>query len=1198
MKLLGIARFEIAYQLRGLLTWLAFVVLLAFAFSQTRVGFLSDALRDDFFLNAPSVIAAVTVFSCLIWLLVGATIAGEAGARDISTGMHPLTYTAPASKAEYLGGRFVAAFVLNALLLLAVPIGSIAAVYLTGVDGAAIGPFRPAAYLTAYAFIALPNAFVVTAIQFSLAALTREAKASYLGSVIVFFCAFILSFAVALGFGLRDLGRLIDPLGFITIIDLSLDWTSIEKNTRLIALEGKLLRNRLVWITIALGTLAFAHWRFRFVHHAATDLLSRLLRRRREHSPTPAEARITSHAISVPDVPRSFDSAIHARQTLALTWTSFKEVAMSRSGLIAWGLVAMIVVVMVGLDMEYQDIPLLPRTDFVISSLTATLTNPHNPWMIFPLVIVLYAGELIWREREARMSEITDSTSVPEWVPFLGKFLGLTLALVVWLAFAAVLAMLIQLVMGYSNLEPALYLKTLFALQLTDYVLFAVLVLVIHVLVNQKPVGQIVAVIAYLFIALSSMFRIEHNLLVYASDPGWSYSDMRGFGPSLGPWLWFKLYWAAWALLLAVVARLLWVRGIEGNFGTRLKLARRRITRATAASITFAAALILTTGGFIFYNTNVLNDYASVSERIGRLAEYELRYKRYESVAQPILTGTRLHVEIFPGRREGDIRGTYSLVNASAVPIDSIHMTTPGVELGVVRFDRPAKRVIADDGHRYHIYSLEQPLEPGDTVELSFDVRFRTRGFRNTGIDPSVAANGTYFTSHEWLPFIGYVPYIELTDATDRRKHGLAPRPLVPALDDIQLQHNITGDRGVDFAAVVCTDEDQTAVAPGALRRTWTERGRRCFDYASDAPIGNEYRFFSAKYAVHSEQWRNVGIRIYYHPTHSTNLERKRASILASLEYFSEQFGPYPYGHLTFVERPGNGMGLHASPSFIDAGEGFSLWNPDAEEGGVDLAFAAVSHEIAHQWWGGQVTPAFVAGAGLLSESLAWYSAVHVVEKTKGPEQVRRLRRFFLQPQPIPPIRQSVPLLRAIDPYAMYRKGQFAMWTMSKYVGEDRVNGALRRMVEQYGSAGSRLATSLDLHRELKAVTPDSLQYLLYDLFEANTFWEIRTERATAKQTATGAWQVTLDIEARKEVVDSTGTSTEVPMNDLIDIGVYAPAEDQLGEALYLQRQRIRSGKHTITVTVPRKPAHAGIDPDRLMIDLDPGDNMSEVKEL
>ena len=29
---------------------------------------------------------------------------------------------------------------------------------------------------------------------------------------------------------------------------------------------------------------------------------------------------------------------------------------------------------------------------------------------------------------------------------------------------------------------------------------------------------------------------------------------MRGFGPSLGPWLWFKLYWAAWALLLAVAA--------------------------------------------------------------------------------------------------------------------------------------------------------------------------------------------------------------------------------------------------------------------------------------------------------------------------------------------------------------------------------------------------------------------------------------------------------------------------------------------------------------------------------------------------------------------------------------------------------------------------------------------------------------------
>ena len=36
--------------------------------------------------------------------------------------------------------------------------------------------------------------------------------------------------------------------------------------------------------------------------------------------------------------------------------------------------------------------------------------------MIVPLLIVFYAGELVWREREARLSEIADAAPVPEWV--------------------------------------------------------------------------------------------------------------------------------------------------------------------------------------------------------------------------------------------------------------------------------------------------------------------------------------------------------------------------------------------------------------------------------------------------------------------------------------------------------------------------------------------------------------------------------------------------------------------------------------------------------------------------------------------------------------------------------------------------------------------------------------------------------------
>ena len=148
-------------------------------------------------------------------------------------------------------------------------------------------------------------------------------------------------------------------------------------------------------------------------------------------------------------------------------------------------------------------------------------------------------------------------------------------------------------------------------------------------------------------------------------------------------------------------------------------------------------------------------------------------------------------------------------------------------------------------------------------------------------------------------------------------------------------------------------------------------------------------------------------------------------------------------------------------------------------------------------------------------------------------------------------------MLRALDPYLAYRKGPFALYALSEYIGEERVNAALRRLLEKHRPGEAPLATTLDLYRELQAVTPDSLQYLLHDLFEVNTFWELETERATAEQTAAGTWQVTLDVRARKVVVDSAGVETEVPMDEWVEIGVFAPAE--AGRGVRASRSTCRS---------------------------------------
>jgi hypothetical protein len=903
-------------------------------------------------------------------------------------------------------------------------------------------------------------------------------------------------------------------------------------------------------------------------------------------------------SLSIPKVRREFGFATQARQTCAIAGTAFGTIAKSAAGLVVLA-VAMLVVLLAPALMAGRGVPLLPRTAQVLTVLTAPVAdNPRLPWVLIPLLIVFYAGELVWRERDAGLSEIADAMPVPEWALFLGKFLGLSLALLALMALVATAGVLGQMRMGYFQFEIGLYLRILFGLQLIDYTLFALLVFVVHAVVNQKHTGYLVSLIAYAVIVFPSTFGLEHHLLIYGSGPRWTYSDIRGFGPSLGPWFWFKLYWAAWAVLLAVAGRLLWARGKDRAFWSRLRVARRRFTRATAGVAAMAVALIVTLGGLIFYNTNSLNRYRTASEETERRAGYERRYGKYAGVAQPTLASTNLRIEIYPDRREAEIRGAYVVANTTSAAIDSIHLTTvPGVETGAVSLDRPASPVLMDDDLGYRIYALEKPLQPGDSLHLNFGVHIAPHGFRNHGADAFVVRNGSHFTNLDWLPAIGYQRNRELDSAGVRRQYGLARRPAVPSLDDAEARRIRVGGDTMAFEAIVGTSGDQLAVAPGTLRRTWTEGGRRYFHYVTDVPTNNQYGVFSARYALHEEQWNSstgpgqaVAIQIFHDPRHTGNLGRMMASVRASLDHYTRQFGPYPYSYIRLIEDPARGMGVATEAATVEYGEGFSLLNPGNDPQELDVVFAVVAHGVARGWWGMQVVPADVEGAGLLTTSLETYSAMRVVEETLGPAHLRRYLHSMQEGFGPPRTRAAPPLLRSTDSFSHARKGPFALYAMREYIGKDRVDDALRSLLKKHGSGVPPLPTSLDLYRELQAVTPDSYQYLLRDLFEKNTFWDLATERATAKQKSADAWQVTLDVRARKLVVDEAGIETEAPMDDWVQVGVFGEGEP------YMEMHRIRSGRQTITVTAPRKPTGAGIDPDNLLIDLDTENNIKDVR--
>jgi hypothetical protein len=265
VKFREIFRFEFVYQASRVRTWLYFAVLFAVAYGLVR----TDPGGGGEVVNSPYDIAQDTVLTGLLWILMAPAVAGSAAARDVQTRMHPLIYAAPISKGDYLGGRFLAAFVLNAVILLAVPLGILASVYLPGREPGLVGPLRPAVYLSSYGVLALPTAFTFTAVQFSVAALRRRAILSYLGTVLFFV-------AVGIGTGLTinvlqmpALGQLLDPSCRATVLNVMADTlTPLQMNTVLIGLESSILANRFLWMGVAFAILAFTYVRFRPGHRA------------------------------------------------------------------------------------------------------------------------------------------------------------------------------------------------------------------------------------------------------------------------------------------------------------------------------------------------------------------------------------------------------------------------------------------------------------------------------------------------------------------------------------------------------------------------------------------------------------------------------------------------------------------------------------------------------------------------------------------------------------------------------------------------------------------------------------------------------------------------------------------------------------------------------------------------------------------
>jgi len=111
--------------------------------------------------------------------------------------------------------------------------------------------------------------------------------------------------------------------------------------------------------------------------------------------------------------------------------------------------------------------------------------------------------------------------------------------------------------------------------------------------------------------------------------------------------------------------------------------------------------------------------------------------------------------------------------------------------------------------------------------------------------------------------------------------------------------------------------------------------------------------------------------------------------------------------------------------------------------------------------------------------------------------------------------------------YIHYNKGAVVMYYLKEMIGEEAVNRALRKLIQQYGYAPAPYPTSYALADAVREQTPPELQYLINDLFYDITLFSNRALTANAKKRADGKYEVTVAVEAHKFKADEQGNEKE-----------------------------------------------------------------------
>lgn len=226
---------------------------------------------------------------------------------------------------------------------------------------------------------------------------------------------------------------------------------------------------------------------------------------------------------------------------------------------------------------------------------------------------------------------------------------------------------------------------------------------------------------------------------------------------------------------------------------------------------------------------------------------------------------------------------------------------------------------------------LPQPIEPGNgaTIEIKWTARV-PRTFARTG------AIGNFFFIGQWFPKLGV---LEDTGWNCHQFHSSTEFFSDYGVYDVSL----TVPKGWTVGATG-VQRERRENADGTTTHRYYQEDVHDFAWTT-----------SPDYVEHRARFEHqtlppVEMRLLLQPEHAGQVERHFAPTRATLKYYGEWYGAYPYGHITIVDPAyQSGAGGMEYPTLFTAGTRWIV------APGVTAPESITVHEAGHQWWYGLV---------------------------------------------------------------------------------------------------------------------------------------------------------------------------------------------------------------------------------------------------